>query len=157
MLDTLRLAALRVAAMDKADQKWILSRLKREDALRLQPLVRELETLGLENFDDVYELATESLTNEKDTGVDSEQKTENLTTLERWSKARFTDVEAELRAINPALRAAIISAYAWPWLNEALQCFDLARAINPEKIQSNMAVVATLLAQYENQKKGTLG
>lgn len=152
MLDTLRLAALRVAAMEKADQKWILSRLKREDALRLKLLVKELETLGLENYEDVYLSAAESLREEDTSAVDSNADMERLSTIERWSNASFAELAPELANLSPALRAAIISSYQWPWLNDAIQHFQLARAINPEKIRSNDAVIASLLAQCESQK-----
>lgn len=154
MLDTLRVAALRIAAMNKADQDWIFSRLDKEDSERLKPLVQELETLGLENFDDVYESAVAALARDNseqkaDSSNSSTDSKENDSLFHRWSKAEFGEIQDELTQLSPALRASVISAYRWPWLVSAINHFELTRAINPDKIRSNNAVVGALLARCE--------
>lgn len=112
-----RRAALALHSVSELDRAWMLGAISQEQRGQLEPLLQELEGLGIPREPAVlHEMVAAAMR--------MEPALETLELARGLEPEDLGRIAAALKAESPALVAAILGAPGWPWREEILARFD---------------------------------
>jgi hypothetical protein len=129
--DPLRQSALALHALAAQDRAWVLAALPEGQRAALQPLLAELEEIGIPRDADLLRAVQPPAARQRSTG--------DLEALARL-----------LRREPPGVAAGFLAAEAWPWRREVLQRVG-ARAAEPGSATTGPALRRALVEAVQEE------
>jgi flagellar motor switch protein FliG len=124
-MEAYKKTALKLHSLSDADREWILGKLEATHREKLSAMLEELSSLGIPRQRDLMQTIDESIIDEPSHKPQTGPKKEKVPPgpLRDLIGARPEILQAILKSEPPAINAAVLLAYDWPWRQAVLEAF----------------------------------
>lgn len=127
-MEAYKKAALHIHSLNDSDRRWLLGNLPGHQVERLRPMLDELKSLGIPRRQglvrEVDEFGSPATPADPEPDQAAQEPPESVGRLLQAAPERLHQA---LMDEAPAVTAAVLLAYDWPWQQAVLDAFDAAQ------------------------------
>lgn len=149
-MEAYKKTALKLHSLSDADREWILGKLEAAHREKLSGMLEELSSLGIPRQRDLMQTIDESIIDESSYKPPTAPKKEKLPPgpIRDLVGAQPEIIQTILKSEPPAINAAVLLAYNWPWRQDVMEAFtDPVR----QSVEKTMAQLKGGLTEKVNE------
>lgn len=139
-MEAYKKTALKLHSLSDADREWILGKLEAAHREKLSGMLEELSSLGIPRQRDLMKTIDESIIDESTHKPPAAPKKEKALPepVRDLVGAQPEILQVILKSEPPAIKAAVLLAYDWPWRQAVLEVFTDPLRLSVEKTMAQL-------------------